>query len=147
MSAKFCRGCGTALKPNAKFCSACGTPVFRQEPAQVKPAQEPKEPVHRLNIQAPAASVQKAVLPTGSLTNAPMTGGEFAIDIADPVGEVSKALGKRFGLKNIIAGLAASGASFAAIWSVDSPVRLSVIISALAIVLRITLSLIRRRRK
>lgn len=138
MSAKFCRGCGTALKPNAKFCSACGTPVFRQEP---------KEPVHRLNIQAPAASVQKAVLPAGSLTNAPMTGGEFAIDIADPMGEVTKALGKRFGLKNIIAGLAASGASFAAIWSVDSPVTFSVIISALAIVLRITLSLIRRRRK
>lgn len=135
MSAKFCRGCGTALKPNAKFCSACGTPVFRQEPAR------------SLNIQAPAASVQKAVLPAGSFTNAPMTGGEFAIDIADPVGEVRKALGKRFGLKNIIAGLAASGASFAAIWSVDSPVRLSVIISALAIVLRITLSLIRRRRK
>ena len=135
MSAKFCRGCGTALKPNAKFCSACGTPVFRQEP------------VRSLNIQAPAASVQKAVLPTGSLTNAPMTGGEFAIDIVDPVGEVRKASGKRFGLKNIIAGLAASGASFAAIWSVDSPVRLSVIISALAIVLRIALSLIRRRRK
>ena len=147
MSANFCYKCGTALKPNAKFCSASGVSVYRKQVPQTSPVQESQAPVHSLNIQTQAASIQNAVLQTGSLTNAPLMGGKFAIDIAPPVNEVTKTIRRRFGITNILAGLAAGDTSFAAIWSFDSPAKLSIIISALAIVLCIMLSLIRRRHK
>lgn len=147
MSANFCYKCGTALKLNAKFCSACGVSVYRKQVPQTSPVQKSQAPVHSLNIQTQAASIQNAVLQTGSLTNATLMGGKFAIDIAPPVNEVTKTIRRRFGIMNILTGLAAGDVSFAAIWSFDSPAKLSIIISALAIVLCIMLSLIRRRHK
>lgn len=132
MSAKFCRECGTQLKPQAKFCSACGTPVYRQETTQAKPVHEPEVPVQPDTPQP----VQQE--------NMNVPGGEITFDID---GQMLVESTKQPDLAKLISGLAAAGLSFAAIWNANSPVLTSVLLSAAAIAARILIGKVRGRKK
>lgn len=132
MSAKFCRECGTQLKPQAKFCSACGTPVYRQETTQAKPAQVPE-------VQVQAAAPQPA-----QPDNTSVPGGEITFDMdGQMIGESTK----QPDLAKLISGLAAAVLSFVAIWNAKSPVLISVLLSAAAVAARILIGKVRGRKK
>ena len=131
MAANFCRECGAQLKPNAKFCSACGTPVYRQETTQAKPVQEPV--LVQPDIPQPAQP-EKMTIPGGEIT--------FDID-SQMIGESTK----QPDLAKLISGLAAAGLSFAAIWNANSPVLISVLLSAAAVAVSILIGKVRVRKK
>lgn len=146
----FCAKCGSPLLVGAVCCSKCGADVSGkpENPAQnafQQPMQSVAQQLQANAFSQTAPQIRNAVGQLSQVTNAPSQGGQIAFDIADSFfGTVGKGIGI---VPKIIAGLSAGGLSFAAIWNAESPIAISAIISASAVVIRIMIGLIRRAKR
>ena len=133
----ICPNCSNQLDSNAKFCSKCGYRI-QQTQQQTTPA--------------PQAIQQVTSQLTGQLggLSAPIDKGEFTLDLPE-INNITNAVSKAksFGVKNILAGLAAGGVSFGALYGLktEHPIIISVCVSALAVGARLAVAMVRRAKK